>query len=74
MATTTKPEMHAIPQFRSEYLNRISEFTADRELLPWFIEISDTGDFKNEYLISTILAKLEGEAAKSIAGCPTTTW
>ena len=61
------------PILKQEYLSMIPDFTGEVALLPRFIEISeklvnkfynrvDVNDFQNEYLMSSILAKVKGEA------------
>ena len=70
----------ALPVLKQEYLNMIPDFYGETSLLPRFLEISeklvkkfyntkDVSDFQNEYLMSSILAKIKGEAAVNIAFC-----
>ncbi|KAL1490083.1 hypothetical protein ABEB36_012827 [Hypothenemus hampei] len=70
----------ALPQLKQEYLNMIPDFFGEPNLLPRFIEISenlvkkfynrqDVTDFQNEYLMSSILAKIKGDAAINISSC-----
>lgn len=77
--------MAPTPELKREYLDMIPEFRGDNKLLPRFIEIceklvkkfynkDEVGDFQNEYLMSSILAKVKGEAAVNIASCPNTCW
>lgn len=66
--------------FKKEYLEIIPEFKGEPELLPRFIEISEKlvnkfynvlnpEDFDNEYLMSSILSKVKGQAAINISCC-----
>lgn len=75
----------AVPFLKQEYLNMIPEFNGQTELLPRFLEISeklvkkfyntvDVTDFQNEYLMSSILAKVKGEAAVNISSCVINNW
>lgn len=70
---------------KSEYLNMIPEFNGEQQLLPRFIEIceklvnkfynaEDENDFQNEYLMSSILAKIKGKAAINISSSIIRTW
>lgn len=70
---------------KSEYLNMIPEFNGEQQLLPRFIEIceklvnkfyntEDENDFQNEYLMSSILAKIKGKAAINISSNIIRTW
>lgn len=74
-----------IPVLKQEYLNMVPDFYGETELLPRFIEISeklvnkfynaqDVNDFQNEYLMSSILAKIKGEAARNISCCTINSW
>lgn len=69
-----------MPVLKKEYLEMLPEFYGERELLPRFIEIAeklvtrfynvnDPNDFQNEYLMSTVLSKVKGEAAINISSC-----
>ncbi|XP_072380658.1 uncharacterized protein [Diabrotica undecimpunctata] len=75
----------ALPQLKKEYLDMIPEFHGDVALLPRFIDIcqklvnkfyniTDPTDFQNEYLTSSILAKIKGDAAINISSCTIRTW
>lgn len=75
----------ATPVLKREYLDMVPEFHGDTKLLSRFIEIceklvnkfyvtSDPGDFQNEWLMSSILAKIKGEAAVNIASCTISDW
>lgn len=75
----------SIPVLKQEYLHMIPDFDGRSELLPRFIEISeklvnkfyntvDPTDFQNEYLMSSILAKIKGEAAINISSCIINNW
>lgn len=75
----------AVPVLKSEYINMVPEFHGEPELLPRFLEISeklvnkfynavDLNDFQNEYLMSSLLAKIKGEAALNISSCVINTW
>lgn len=77
--------LNALPVLKQEYLGMIPEFNGQTELLPRFIEISeklvnkfyntiDATDFQNEYLMSSILAKIKGEAAINISSCIINNW
>lgn len=70
---------------KPEYLNMIPEFHGESELLARFIEVCeklvtkfyDLGDptnFQNDYLMSSIIAKIKGEAAKSISSSVINSW
>lgn len=74
-----------VPVLKTEYLNMVPEFNGETELLPRFIEISeklvrkfynsvDVTDFQNEYLMSSLLAKIKGTAALNISSCAVRTW
>lgn len=63
---------------KPEYLGMIPEFKGETELLPRFLSIcekvvtkfyntTDITDFQNEYLMSSILSKIKGEAAINIS-------
>lgn len=82
---TIKMSTPTLPILKPEYLNMIPEFRGERELLPRFIEISekivnrfynamDPNDFQNEYLMSSILAKVKGDAAVNISSNIITNW
>lgn len=82
LSTLNKSTMAVLKQ---EYLNMIPEFSGESELLPRFIEIceklvvkfyntQDVDDFQNEYLMSSILAKVKGAAAINISSCVIKTW
>lgn len=69
-----------MPELKKEYLDMIPEFNGEKELLPRFIEVcgklvskfyntTDITDFQNEYLMSSILAKIKGKAALNISSC-----
>lgn len=75
----------ATPTLKREYLDMIPEFHGDAKLLTRFIEVceklvnkfynvADPNDFQNEYLMSSILSKIKGEAASNIATCTVTSW
>lgn len=75
----------APPAIKKEYLDMIPEFHGDNRHLPRFLEICeklvkkiyntvDTTDFQNEYLMSTILGKIKGEAANNLATSTITSW
>lgn len=77
--------VHLYYTLRREYLDMIPEFTGISELLPRFIQVSEklvnkfynTGnpdDFQNEYLMSSILAKIKSEAATNISSCHINNW
>lgn len=70
---------------KSEYLNMIPEFHGETELLPRFLEIceklvtkfyitANPADFQNEYLMSSILSKVKGDAMLSISSCVIKNW
>lgn len=74
-----------IPVLKPEYLNMVPEFSGEPELLNRFIticeklvtkfyNIRDALDFQNEYLMSSILAKIKGDAAVNISSCVIETW
>lgn len=63
-----------VPVLKKEYVEMVPEFHGEPELLARFLEISeklvtkflnvaDPNDFQNEYLQSSILAKIKGPAA-----------
>lgn len=73
------------PELKREYLDMIPEFSGKTEILPRFIDVCeklvnkfynkvDVNDFQNDYLMSSILAKIKGEAAINIASCNITNW
>lgn len=75
----------AVQPLKREYLDMIPDFHGEAELLNRFLEISeklfvkfynhiDATDFQNEYLISSILSKLKGEAAVNIATSQARNW
>lgn len=70
---------------KPEYLKMVPEFHGETELLPRFIDIceklvtkfyntADVNDFQNEYLMSSILAKIKGDAILSISSCIINNW
>lgn len=70
---------------KAEYLGMIPEFQGETELLPRFLSIceklvtkfyntADPTDFQNEYLMSSILSKIKGEAAINIASSTISTF
>ncbi|XP_072395211.1 uncharacterized protein [Diabrotica undecimpunctata] len=59
----------AIPQLKKEYLDMIPDFHGENTLLPGFVEICEKLINKSKYLISSILAKVKGEAAINISTC-----
>lgn len=70
---------------KSEYLNMVPEFHGETELLHRFITIceklvakfyntADESDFQNEYLMSSILAKIKGDAMLNISSCIINKW
>lgn len=73
------------PVLKSEYLHMIPEFHGETELLSRFLEIceklvtkfyntADPTDFQNEYLMSSILSKIKGDAMLSISSCVIKNW
>ena len=73
------------PTLKQEYLNMVPDFYGETELLPRFIDIceklvkkfynaTDPTDFQNEYLMSSILSKIKGEAAINISSCIINVW
>lgn len=63
----------------------VPDFNGQTELLPRFIEIyeklvakfyntTNAEDFQNEYLMSSILAKIKGDAASIISSCRVSNW
>jgi len=73
------------PVLKKEFLDMIPDFYGETELLPRFLEIcekivkrfynvTDVNDFQNEYLMSSILAKLKGEVAINISSCIISNW
>lgn len=75
----------ATPTLKKEFIEMIPDFYGETELLPRFIEIceklvnrfynvADVNDFQNEYLMSSILAKLKGEVAINISSCIINNW
>lgn len=80
-----QPAKMATPVLKREYLDMVPDFTGIPELLPRFLEISeklvtkfynatDPNDFQNEYLMSSILAKVKGDAASNISSCKINNW
>lgn len=74
-----------MPVLRAEYIGMIPEFHGEVELLSRFIttcdklvskfyNTADSNDFQNEYLMSSILAKIKGDAQNQITNCIITTW
>lgn len=75
----------ATPVLKREYLDMVPTFNGDSQLLPRFIEVCeklvarfynavDTSDFQNEYLMSSILAKITGPAAEVVGNARIGTW
>lgn len=75
----------APPVLKKEYLDMVPEFRGETELLPRFIQICEKlvlkfynreneADFENEYLMSSLLAKIKGQAAINISCCTITSW
>lgn len=63
----------------------IPEFNGESQLLPRFLEVceklnakfynkDDATDFQNEYLLSSIIAKIKGEAAVNISSYVIKNW
>lgn len=80
-----KTKQSKIMSLKAEYLGMIPEFQGEAELLPRFLCIceklvkkfyntTDVTDFQNEYLMSSILSKIKGEAAINISSSLITTW
>lgn len=78
-------EQRQIPILKKEYIDMVPDFHGETELLPRFLEISEklvkrfynaenVDDFQNEYLMSSILAKLKGEVAVNISSCVISNW
>jgi len=81
----TKPNRRKMTEnqitiLRKEYLDMITEFSGETQILSTFLKICekllnkfynnyDVGDFQNEYLMSTILSKIKGSAAINISSC-----
>ena len=74
-----------LPQLKLEYLGMVPEFHGETELLPRFLSVgeklvnkfyntTDLNDFQNEYLMSSLLAKIKGEAAVNISSCIINNW
>lgn len=74
-----------VPVLKKEFLDMIPEFNGEQTLLSRFIDICDKlvrkffntrdlDDFQNEYLLSSIRAKIKGEAAVNISSCQIRTW
>lgn len=85
ISETNTPNPNMANVLKPEYLKMIPEFSGESELLPRFIEIcekivtkfynaQDPTDFQNEYLMSSILAKVTGDAAIKISSCLITNW
>lgn len=75
----------ATPELKSEYFKMIPEFNGETQLLPRFLSVceklvnkfynaTNPNDFQNEYLMSSILAKVKGDAMLSISSCRIDTW
>lgn len=75
----------ATPKLEKYYLDMIPDFYGDSKLLPRFIEICeklvtkfynsiDEADFQNEFLMSSIIAKIKGDAAINIASTIINKW
>jgi hypothetical protein len=75
----------ATPVLKREYLDMVPTFNGDSQLLARFIEVCeklvarfynavDTSDFQNEYLMSSILAKITGPAAEVVGNSRIGTW
>lgn len=82
---TIKSVKMALPQLKQEFLGMVPEFNGETELLPRFLSIgeklvnkfyntADPTDFQNEYLMSSLLAKIKGEAAINISSCLINNW
>jgi len=67
----------ATPVLKKEYIDMVPEFSGEPELLSRFLTISeklytrfynraDVNDFQNEYLLSSLIAKVKGPAAEII--------
>ena len=85
MAMANAGQNPVTPVLKKEYIAMIPDFKGDTELLPRFLEISeklvnrfynarDPNDFQNEFLMSSILAKLKGEVAVNISSCTINNW
>ena len=75
--------MPDVPQLKKEYLDMLPDFIGQAQLLPRFIEIAEKlvntfynaanpEDFQNDYLMSTVISKIKGEAACNISSCTIT--
>lgn len=73
------------PKLEKNYLDMIPDFHGDSKLLSRFLEICeklvnkfynlvDVTDFQNEFLMSSILSKIKGDAAVNIASTTITRW
>lgn len=83
--TTFNLAKMALPQLKQEYLGMVPEFNGEAELLPRFLSVgeklvtkfynaADPTDFQNEYLMSSLLAKIKGEAAVNISSSLINNW
>lgn len=81
----TQSVIMATPELKSEYLKMVPEFTGETQLLPRFLSVceklvnkfynaTDPNDFQNEYLMSSILAKVKGDAMLNISSNRIETW
>jgi hypothetical protein len=73
------------PVLKKEYIDMVPTFNGESQLLARFIEIceklvarfynvTDPTDFQNEYLMSSILAKINGPAAEVVGNSRIGTW
>ena len=77
--------MATTPRVQKEYLDMIPDVYGDPKLLPIFVEICEKlliiffskkkrNDFQNEYLVSTIISKIKGDAATQLSSTTITSW
>ena len=81
----TQSSIMATPELKSEYFKMVPEFNGETQLLPRFLSVceklvnkfynaTNPNDFQNEYLMSSILAKVKGDAMLNISSCRIDTW
>lgn len=75
----------SVPELKPAYLKMVPEFSGEIELLPRFITIceklilkfynqTNPADFQNDYLLDSILAKIQGDAQRNISSCVINSW
>lgn len=79
------PETSNVPVLKKEFIDMVPVFQGERELLPRFIKLceklvtkfynaQDPTDFQNDYLMDSLMSKVQGAAAINISACVINSW